>query len=47
MYKVKGLEGRDLHGKVRTTDPLWMACGVKQLSMRVFGVSLVPFQTHH
>lgn len=35
MRKVEELEGRDLHGKVRTTDPLWLACGVKQLLMRV------------
>lgn len=32
---MEELEGRDLHGKVRTTDPLWLACGVKQLLMRV------------
>lgn len=40
--KGKELEGRDLHGKVRTTDPLWMACRVKQLLMRVFRAQTHP-----
>lgn len=47
MYKGKGWERRDLHGKVRTIQPLWMACGVKQLLMRVFRAPTHPFQAHH
>lgn len=46
MYKGKRQEGRDLHGKVRTIKPLWMACGVKQLLMRVFRAAAQPFQAH-
>lgn len=44
MYKGKGQESRDLYGKVRTIQPLWMACGVKQLLMRVFRTPTHPFQ---
>lgn len=47
MCKGKGQESRDLHGKVRTIQPLWMACGVKQLLMRVFRAAAHPFQAHH
>lgn len=47
MYKGKGRETRDLHGKVRTIQSLWTACGVKQLLMRVFRAPTHPFQAHH
>lgn len=47
MCKGKGRENRNLHGKVRNIQPLWMVCGVKQLLMRVFRAPTHPFQAHH
>lgn len=47
MCKGKGRESRNLHGKVRNIQPLWMVCGVKQLLMRVFRAPTHPFQAHH
>lgn len=31
----KTRRGKETHGKVRTTHPLWVACGVRQLLMRM------------